>query len=68
MPCHMWVERVVLPSPNAPTKYQLMFYLSLIENNKTTSNRQMNKYFLSVAPCVDIACSVALPWLLVQSC
>ncbi len=77
VPCHMRVERVLAPSPDAPTKHQLMYHLSLVENNKTTSNRQMNKYSLSVGTrvgtCVDIAGSaraacIVLLWLLVQSC
>ncbi len=69
----MRVECVLAPSPDAPTEYQLMFYLSLVKNYKKTPNRQMNKYFLSVGTCVDIAgCAraacIGLLWLLVQSC
>jgi hypothetical protein len=40
----------------------------LIEDNKTTSNRQIKQHFLSMTPCLDIACSVALPGLLAYFC
>lgn len=70
------IERIVLISPNAPTMYQLIYYLSLMENNKTTSNREDEQVRPVCGPlcghcllccCARAACIVP-PWLLVQSC